>query len=455
MNEGPVVVSDLIPPRVGCESPPTSLVPSANQIDRTSLAANELRVASMKWSPLGRRLSRSLQKNIPVAKDILLRRYPLFVFGKADLESKEIPVFCFHRIEKERFELQLQYLAANGYETIGADEFYEIRSRRSAPKSRRVLLTIDDGHITLWTVAYPLLQKYGLKVVSFIVPGMVQESSSCRPNLEDVAQGRTSNLELQRLNVSTSMLCNWREIQEMHKGGCVDFQSHTMFHNHVFVAPKIVDFVSPESDLGPFANIPVPTIPGYSGEEPLPLGSPIYESLPRMSGNPRFFDDPSIRAACVECVQKCGGLDFFSRRNWRSVLRTRIMTLSRRPPGRFEDLQECRRRVFEDLLDSRTQIETKLSNKLVRHLCYPWYTGNPIAIKASSDAGFVTNFWGTLSPSTHANAPAGVLNISRIPGEYVSTLPGKGRNSLGSIIARQIAERVRQSCRSYAATRDF
>ena len=139
----------------------------------------------------------------------------------------------------------------------------------------------------------------------------------------------------------------------------------------------------------------------------------------------------------------------FSRdRNWRRALRARIMSLSGLAPGRFEDLEECRRKIFEDLLDSRTQIETKLSNKLVRHLCYPWYTGSPIAIKASSDAGFVTNFWGTLPPSIHANALPGILNISRIPGEYLLTLPGKGRNSLGSIITRQIAERVRQSCRS-------
>ena len=88
-----------------------------------------------------------------------------------------IPILMYHRLADnpgdrnslppEKFEEQLAYLAANGYRTITPDEFFTHYNRQGDLPKKSVMITFDDAYLDTYTKALPLLQKYGMKAVTF------------------------------------------------------------------------------------------------------------------------------------------------------------------------------------------------------------------------------------------------------------------------------------------------
>ncbi len=176
----------------------------------------------------------------------------------------------------------------------------------------------------------------------------------------------------------------------MHASGVIGFESHSLYHHRVAVSPKVEDFWSPFFDPGPW-NFNTPMYRDGSGEyvlRQLPLGTPIYENAPRMSARRRYLDDVGLREACVELVDRCGGVDFFREGNWRSRLRRCVRNFRARygDGGRFETVQELRKGLLEDLAESRALIERNLPGKTVNHFCFPWWVGSDLAVSLSRES---------------------------------------------------------------------
>lgn len=261
------------------------------------------------------KLWKSYKKNIPDLMAVIRRRHPRFVFddGVETLEE-EIPVFNFHSVSPERFESQLQHLQCNGYQTLSADELVAVLNREAPVPDRAVVLSFDDGHATLWSVAFPLLKRYDYKAVAFVIPGCVEETSCKRPSLESVWRGETPLEEILREG-GPDRFCSWKELALMQQSGLIDIQSHSLHHARVFVSPKIVDFFSPQTG----GSLLIYDFPVFreSGRDrwdrPGLPGMPIYESRPRLSRNARYFDDEILRQVCIKHVAEYGGSAYFSR----------------------------------------------------------------------------------------------------------------------------------------------
>jgi len=102
-----------------------------------------------------------------------------------------VPVLCYHRVLPElledennpvytllpeQFEAQLAFLVQEGFVSLSLDEFGEMaRGLKPAP-SRVVLLTFDDGYADFHAVAWPLAQKYNVKLNLFISTGLIGQS---------------------------------------------------------------------------------------------------------------------------------------------------------------------------------------------------------------------------------------------------------------------------------------
>jgi peptidoglycan/xylan/chitin deacetylase (PgdA/CDA1 family) len=390
-------------------------------------------------------LKRSIEKTLPDFAALLLQRYPKFVFRSVSHSlTGEIPVFTFHRVEAGCFEEQLRFLARNGYYTATADELAAaLRGDAPLPASKTILLTFDDGHRTLWTVAFPLLKKYGMRAVSFVTPGWIEEGKSHRFTLEDIWTGQVTPADFTRQEAHSSWLCSWQEIEAMHRSGVIDFQSHTLYHNYVAISPRIVDFLHPGYDVNFCANIPVPTCRGEDGKEHvLPWGAPIFESAPRMGARLRYFDSPEVRERCVALIARAGVSQFFADPEWRWILRQTVSAcLKEMQTARYETPAECEQAVREDLLKSKRILEERLGGKAVRHLCYPWYAGSELALTASREIGYVTNFWGVLPQRQTNRRGDDLYRIVRVDETYLLTLPGNGRKSLGRLILEKRAGR--------------
>ncbi len=97
---------------------------------------------------------------------------------------------------------QLAYLASHNYQTITLDQLYEALNKRAMLPDKPIILSFDDGYRTFYDNAFPILRKYQMKAVEFVIT--------------------------QVLNIPAYL--TWDEIGEMDKSGLVEFGAHTRHH---------------------------------------------------------------------------------------------------------------------------------------------------------------------------------------------------------------------------------
>ncbi len=335
-----------------------------------------------------------------------------------------VPVFMLHSAIAAPFEAQLRHLARNGYQTIDCDTMLSFLRGDTVLSAPSVMLTFDDGERSLYRVAYPLLRKYGMKAVNFIVPGMVVEDPASRP-----AAGKH--------------WVSWSEVREMHDAGVIDFQSHTMWHERMFVGDQPVDFWRPEL-FSDGLMVDRPRVRRNTRDILLgEFGAPVYDMAPRMLDRPKFHDREDVCEACIAHVSRNGGEDFFRRKDWKmELLQVWKQACNGRPAGVFETESEQASAILDSLCASRAVLEEKLQRE-VRHLAYPWALGGELAAQLSRQAGYYSNFHGPIDGIPH-NRPGGdPYRIARIKDDYIERLPGKGRRPLWSILAMKTVRRIR------------
>jgi peptidoglycan/xylan/chitin deacetylase (PgdA/CDA1 family) len=124
-----------------------------------------------------------------------------------------IPILCYHRfgehgdrleVSEAQFREQLNYLKENDYRVIPlADLQGFLRGEQALPK-RAVVLTIDDGHRSIYKIAYPLLKEFGYPVTLFVYTDFLGKGG-----------------------------LRWKELEEMVAGGLVDVQPHSKSHDNL------------------------------------------------------------------------------------------------------------------------------------------------------------------------------------------------------------------------------
>lgn len=107
-------------------------------------------------------------------------------------------------ISEDRFEEQMKYLYQQGYKTISPDELLDCLDKKILLPSKPVMLTFDDGCLSNYTIAYPILKKLGFAAIFFITTNWVGQSN--------------------RLT--------WENIKEMNSGG-MKFGSHGVTHRYL------------------------------------------------------------------------------------------------------------------------------------------------------------------------------------------------------------------------------
>jgi len=391
-------------------------------------------------------LLRQAREAWEVPRDLLLRRYPPFVTG-GPLPRGHVPVFVFHSLEKERFARQLAFLADNGYVTLGADQYLAVLEGRETAPERAVLLTFDDGRGSLWTVGGPLLRRHGMKGVVFLVPGrMESRPGPPAPTWDDVEAGRAEAAAVSARESGEGALLSWEETAALAGQGVFDFESHTQRHARVHVGPRVVDFLEPRRRHG-YEAFDVPLLAaGPLGDEPprdllapeAPLGTPLLESEPLTGERPRFYEDPALRARCVDAVAAGGGTLFFERPRWREELRA---LLPARVLGRHESPAQREAALTAELAEARRAIAEK-TGRAVRLLCYPWHAWGPTARRLAEATGHAAAFCGKVA-GTPITLPGGDrLAIARVGDDYVLLLPGRGRRSLLSVLGAKWRRRL-------------
>ncbi|MGP1449801.1 MAG: polysaccharide deacetylase family protein [Wolinella sp.] len=147
---------------------------------------------------------------------------------------RSVPVLMYHHVlpssgfiasSAEQFEAQMSYLAKKGYKCLSSDEFASFKLGNYEPPKRSVVITFDDGWRDNYVYAYPILKKYGLRAILFVVTEWIEEASRVEAEFEPLGHNDCKK------NVSLSprsVLLNWHELEAMRD--VFDVHSHTHTH---------------------------------------------------------------------------------------------------------------------------------------------------------------------------------------------------------------------------------
>jgi len=143
----------------------------------------------------------------------------------ADRKELRVPILVYHRfdpasaglttITTRDFESHVNYLAENGYRVIRLRELVDfLLGHASAPPPRSVVMTVDDGHRSVYTELFPLVKTRRIPVTLFIYPSAISHASYA---------------------------LTWPELRELTASGLFDVQSHTYWHPNFKIERRRLD----------------------------------------------------------------------------------------------------------------------------------------------------------------------------------------------------------------------
>lgn len=128
-----------------------------------------------------------------------------------------VPILCYHRfgdhgdrleVSAKQFKEQMNYLKTHGYRVIPLADLPPFLRGESALPKRSVVLTIDDGHRSVYRIAYPILKAFGYPATLFVYSDYIDHGG-----------------------------LRWKELDEMVGSGLISVQSHSKTHGDLVSRP--------------------------------------------------------------------------------------------------------------------------------------------------------------------------------------------------------------------------
>ncbi|NOQ15020.1 MAG: polysaccharide deacetylase family protein [Methyloprofundus sp.] len=147
-------------------------------------------------------------------QELIIPLKPFIPGGLTAQGYQLIPVLSYHNFSKGRshnkltisvknFRKQLNYLKNNGYHVITMVQLVEFINFGQVPE-KSVLISIDDGWISSYEIAYPILREFGFNATLFI--------------------------PTQYIDSGNKKAVNWSQIKEMLSDNTIDIQCHGKAH---------------------------------------------------------------------------------------------------------------------------------------------------------------------------------------------------------------------------------
>lgn len=148
---------------------------------------------------------------------------PLKEENKGGLTPKgyqTVPVLTYHHFGRNCtspycmpaavFDRQMKYLKKNGYRVITLGMLLDFLRYRHAVPKKSVVIAMDDGNKSAYTIAYPILRKYGYTATLFIYTDFVGISKGAI-TWEQLREMKTAGFEVGSHTKSHSDLTKQRE----------------------------------------------------------------------------------------------------------------------------------------------------------------------------------------------------------------------------------------------------
>ncbi len=169
-------------------------------------------------------------------------------------DSIEVIVLMYHHVSnvgddsvtvsQKKLEADFSYIAASGYNTVSVGDLISFVDGKSSLPERVLCVVFDDGYESNYTLAFPLLQKYGIKAAVSVIGSSVGKCIGALPHF------------------------NWQNAADMEASGLVTVISHT-YDMHM-------DY---ENGIQPYRPTAVPLI----GENPKEFASVFRADYKQMT----------------------------------------------------------------------------------------------------------------------------------------------------------------------------
>lgn len=149
-----------------------------------------------------------------------------------------MPILMYHRIADDGpdslvrwrvpepdFVRQIEWLATEGYTSIGLDDWWTVHRRDPASLMRRVVLTFDDAYADFITAAWPVLQRHGFGATMFVP-----------------TQFMGGVAEWDREFGEPAPLMSWTELDKLADQG-LEIGAHTISHPRLTRLPTEIEIV--------------------------------------------------------------------------------------------------------------------------------------------------------------------------------------------------------------------
>lgn len=90
-----------------------------------------------------------------------------------------VPILMYHHlaepgndstvISPQNFESHIEALVDAGYTAVSFEELVEYVEKGTSLPEKPIVITLDDGYLSNYEVAYPILQKYDMKATIFVI----------------------------------------------------------------------------------------------------------------------------------------------------------------------------------------------------------------------------------------------------------------------------------------------
>lgn len=148
----------------------------------------------------------TVQADIQAPSDALKANLPILMYHDI---LKNPPKQQPYVISPAKLEQDLLFLSRNGYHTVVIEDVVAFVEHGKPLPTKPVMITFDDGYFNNVYYAEPLLQKYGMRAVIFVVGAYCQRA---------VVEGEE--------NPNYSYI-QWDRLTQMVQGGVWDVQSHS------------------------------------------------------------------------------------------------------------------------------------------------------------------------------------------------------------------------------------
>jgi peptidoglycan/xylan/chitin deacetylase (PgdA/CDA1 family) len=169
-----------------------------------------------------------------------------------------VPILCYHRfgthsdrmeISAQKFREQMEYLKKNNYRVVPLKSLLGfLKGERQLPK-RAVVLTIDDGHRSIFREAFPILKEYGYPATVFVYSDYVNKGG-----------------------LKTD------EIKAMKQSGLISIQPHSKTHSNLSVRRAGETQSQYQRRIRQEVAIPNELLAGQFGERPRFYAYPFGDS---------------------------------------------------------------------------------------------------------------------------------------------------------------------------------